>query len=43
VLEIVGDERILPKLQEMLESSGNSEDLRDKINEVIQKFELVAA
>lgn len=43
VVEIVGDERVVPKLQEMAEVPDISKELKDRIEEVIKKFELVAA
>ena len=44
VLKVINDERILPKLEEMLLLERECpKELKDKIDQTIESFELVAA
>lgn len=43
VLQVVNDERILPKLEEMRQMPEMSKEIKEKIDQVIESFALVAA
>ena len=43
VIEVVGDDRVIPRLEKMLNQLMIPKEMKDRIEEVIASFELVAA